>query len=216
MTPRSGGRTPSAIHRLLASLVCLQLGLPGCIVTYRDFPSPEAVERPVGGAPPPLAYQLPEFSGSARAFQSIWYAIASYWYPTLPGDPMTLVEVEQVFRKEAGARERIAVTEMPANGVFCFVDWRAKGASDVAGGVAQIVPFLLPYYSSEAGMVVRYNLYVDSSLKKEYEYTITKEGMGWILFLPFFWVNFFTVDEKDAVRATARQFLLDAERDGYL
>jgi hypothetical protein len=43
-----------------------------------------------------------------------------------------------------------------------------------------------------------------------------KKGAGWIVLLPFAWLNFFTNDLKDAVRGATLQFLIDAQRDGNL
>lgn len=76
----------------------------------------------------------------------------------------------------------------------------------------------IPYYSGEGALRVRYRLYSESSPLHyaEYEYTIKKKGWGGILLLPLAWLNFFTDDLKDALRATTLQFLIDAHRDGNL
>lgn len=76
----------------------------------------------------------------------------------------------------------------------------------------------IPYYSGEGGLSVRYRLYRESSPFRyaAYEYTIKKKGWGGILLLPLAWLNFFTDDLKDALRATTLQFLIDANRDGNL
>lgn len=96
----------------------------------------------------------------------------------------------------------------------------------VAPGLVGIVlpPFLLfvyhpiPYYSGEGGLSVRYSLYRESSPFRyaAYAYTIKKKGWGGILLLPLAWLNFFTDDLKDGLRATTLQFLIDAHRDGNL
>ena len=36
------------------------------------------------------------------------------------------------------------------------------------------------------------------------------------MLLPFSWINFFTYSLEDAVRSTTAQFVMDAQRDGYL
>lgn len=74
----------------------------------------------------------------------------------------------------------------------------------------------IPYYSGEGGLRVQYRLYREGTLHAAYEYTIKKKGWGGILLLPLAWLNFFTDDLKDALRATTLQFLIDAHRDGNL
>jgi len=74
----------------------------------------------------------------------------------------------------------------------------------------------LPYYAGEGGTTVVYTLYRDGQFKSAYRYPITKKGAGWIVLLPFAWLNFFTNDLKDAVREATLQFLIDAQRDGNL
>ena len=74
----------------------------------------------------------------------------------------------------------------------------------------------LPYYAGEGGTTVVYTLYRDGQLKQTYRYPIIKKGAGWIVLLPFAWLNFFTNDLKDAVRGTTLQFLIHAHRDGSL
>ena len=82
-------------------------------------------------------------------------------------------------------------------------------------GIIRLLP-ILPVFSSKAGLIIKYDLYVDQELRKTYRYEISKVGLSWIGVLPFAWVNFFTYDQKDACHATFYQFLTDAERDGYL
>jgi len=75
---------------------------------------------------------------------------------------------------------------------------------------------VLPYYAGEGGTTVVYTLYRDGQLTQTYRYPITKKGAGWIVLLPFAWLNFFTNDLKDAVHEATLQFLIDAQRDGNL
>jgi hypothetical protein len=74
----------------------------------------------------------------------------------------------------------------------------------------------LPYYAGDGGTAVVYLLFRDGQLTQTYRYPITKKGAGWVVLLPFAWLNFFTNDLKDAVRGTTLQFLIDAQRDGNL
>jgi hypothetical protein len=74
----------------------------------------------------------------------------------------------------------------------------------------------IPYYSGEGGLRVKYRVYREGTLHAAYEYTIKKKGWGGLFLLPFAWLNFFTDDLKDGLRATTLQFLIDAHRDGNL
>ena len=60
------------------------------------------------------------------------------------------------------------------------------------------------------------NLYIDEKLERTYRYEITEKRIGWLPLVLFLWVNYFTPDETDAFEETARQFVADAERDGYV
>lgn len=74
----------------------------------------------------------------------------------------------------------------------------------------------IPYYSGQGGLRVLYALYHDGTRQAAYQYAIKKKGWGGILLLPFAWLNLFTDDLKDGLRATTLQFLINAHRDGNL
>lgn len=84
---------------------------------------------------------------------------------------------------------------------------------------------IIPYYGELAGpgpdfplysIAVTYELYVDGSRKKDYPYTINIKVLSWI-FAPLA-IPFLSSDREilNALTATARQFLRDAQRDGFL
>ena len=75
--------------------------------------------------------------------------------------------------------------------------------------------YALPCYYDAGGVVVLYNLYIDGKLQRLYRYEITEKGIQWLPLALFIWVNYFTTGETDAFEETARQFVADAERDGY-
>lgn len=75
---------------------------------------------------------------------------------------------------------------------------------------------LIPVYSGQGGWELSYSLYERNALKKTYNYEITQKRFGWLLLLPFSWINFFTYSLEDALRSTTAQFVVDAQRDGYL
>ena len=116
---------------------------------------------------------------------------------------------------------------VPDMGVYCYVNFKLKERSPWLYGYlgAQfhsgfLIPAFLvnafPYYAGQGGTTVSYKLYRDGQHMQTYRYPITKKGAGWIVLLPFAWLNYFTNDLKDAVRGTTLQFLLDAHRDGNL
>jgi hypothetical protein len=75
---------------------------------------------------------------------------------------------------------------------------------------------LIPAYSEHAGWELSYSFYDRSQLKKTYKYEITEKRASWVVLLPFAWMNFFTYSLEEAVRSTSAQFVVDAQRDGYL
>ncbi len=74
----------------------------------------------------------------------------------------------------------------------------------------------VPFYHDSHGYVVLYNLHLDGKLQSTYRYEITEKGIAWLPLLLFTWVNYFTTGETEAFEETARQFVADAERDGYV
>ena len=75
---------------------------------------------------------------------------------------------------------------------------------------------LVPWYHDSHGYVVLYNLHLDGKLQSTYRYEITETGIMWLPLGLFAWVNYFTTGETEAFEETARQFVADAERDGYI
>jgi hypothetical protein len=115
----------------------------------------------------------------------------------------------------------IVVPDSPETGVYCSIDFEERMPSALWTGSDLQAAFyialsLMPYYKGDGGTTVVYRLYRDGQLTQTYRYPITKKGAGWIVLLPFAWVNFFTNDLKDAVRGATLQFLIDAQRDGNL
>jgi hypothetical protein len=158
------------------------------------------------------------------------------WYPSFSQvDPVGQPGYHEVGRTLTASgmfSDLIEASDAPEAGIYCYVDFEIRepspwvsgylGAQGIAGilsgGVLMLVPAfnLLPYYTGEGGTTVVYRLYRDGQLTQIYRYPITKKGAGWIVLLPFAWLNFFTNDLKDAVRGATLQLLIDAQRDGNL
>ena len=207
-------RTRSLI--LLVFLVTLS----GCIVTYRDFPNATLESLPKNHEPKPLYYHVEPIAGTILV-------IFPNLYPLFPQiDPIGQPgyhEVAQTLETSGLFSALIVVPDLPEIGVYCSVDFEVRIPSAPYGLGWTGLPLLfyiavgiLPYYTGDGGTTVVYTLYRDGKLKQTYRYPITKKGAGWIVLLPFAWLNFFTNDLKDAVRGATLQFLIDAHRDGNL
>ncbi len=62
-----------------------------------------------------------------------------------------------------------------------------------------------------------YSIYLDGELQQNYLFAFNRKVTWWILAVPIImWANLFTHSLDDPPHATFYQFLLDAERDGYL
>ena len=88
------------------------------------------------------------------------------------------------------------------------------------GGMVGMAPYdwpalLIPVYK-KGGWELSYSVYDRNALKKMYNYEITSKQLYWLLLLPFSWINFFTYSLEEAVQSTTAQFVVDAQRDGYL
>lgn len=91
--------------------------------------------------------------------------------------------------------------------------------------ISQFTLSIIPYYGEPVGpgpefpkhsVAVNYKLYMDGTWKKDYPYTINIKVFSWIL-APLA-IPFLSSDRemRNALTGTARQFLRDAQRDGFL
>ena len=170
-----------------------------------------------------------QVAGILMALLPGWYAIHPQIDPV--GQP-GYHEVAHTLRASGMFGEMVETASSPNRGVYCDVSFEVRersgwlsayagihyGALMFSGGLLApvVMTNVLPYYAGEGGTTVVYTLYRDGQLTQTYRYPITKQGAGWIVLLPFAWLNFFTNDLKDAVRGTTLQFLIDAYHDGNL
>ena len=113
------------------------------------------------------------------------------------------------------------VPDLPETGVYCSIGFEERMPSALWGGADLRAAFYIalgffPYYTGDGGTTVVYTLYPDGQHIQTYRYPFTKKGAGWLVLLPFAWLNYFTTDLKDAVRGATLQFLIDAQRAGNL
>jgi hypothetical protein len=160
------------------------------------------------------------------------FTVFSYLYAVIPQlDPIGQPGYQEVARTLSASgmfSDMIEAPDTPETGVYCDVYFEVRERSSwlsAYGGVQSVLlnaPVInvfvaagvLPYYAGEGGTTVVYSLYRDGQFKSAYRYPITKQGAGWIVLLPFAWLNFLTNDLKDAVHGSTLQFLIDAHRDG--
>jgi hypothetical protein len=199
-------------------LAGITMSLSGCIVTYRDFPNATLESLPKDHEPKPLYYHVEPMAGT------ILVLIPSL-YPQFPQiDPIGQPGYHQVAQtlEASGLFSALnVVPDLPETGVYCSIGFEERMPSALWSGSDLRVAFyialgVLPYYTGDGGTTVVYTLFRDGQRMQTYRYPITKKGAGWIVLLPFAWLNFFTNDLKDAVRGATLQFLIDAQRDGNL
>jgi len=176
--------------------------------------------------------------GVSRVLAGMYSSILSGLYGVIPQvDPIGEPGYHQVAHalKASGMFSDLNLIDpptVPDRGVYCYVNFEVRDRSDWISGYVNVqigagivtlgilMPAVLvnalPHYAGEGGTTVVYTLYRDGQLTQTYRYPITKKAAGWIVLLPFAWLNFFTNDLKDAVRGATLQFLIDAHRDGHL
>ena len=188
-------------------LLVLLVTLSGCIVTYRDFPIVNPLPSPYEPAAPPRCRQTVKIlagfgwtEGEIKALQeALQEALQNYG-----GCSSSSPVVDN--SKWAETEVWVSAQEKPLS-----VLW-----GSVLGGDRYFLSGVLYPNSGQSGWALCYSVYDRNALKKTYKYEITRKVFVWILFLPFSWINFFTYSFDDAVRSTTAQFVVDAQRDGYL
>jgi hypothetical protein len=185
-------------------LLVLLVTLSGCIVTYRDFPIVNPLPSPYEPAAPPLCRQTVKFPGGLAKQPEVELRLSA--------------SLQEALKNYGGCSSsspvdyssKWAETEV----VVSALEKRYPGMS---GGEASLTGlYLFPIYSGQDGWALSYSVYDRNALKKTYKYEITTKVFYWLLLLPFSWINFFTYSFDDAVRSTTAQFVVDAQRDGYL
>jgi len=220
-------------------LFVLLVTFSGCIVTYRDFPNATRDTLPRDYVTKPFFYHVEPVDEAQKIYGNRWMSALSMlfipgYYPSQSQiDPFGQPGYHAVGRTLTASGMFSDLTEienLPKAGFFCKVDFEPIPPSTVVQnylasqlqfinqGVLALIPAvnLLPYYTDEGGTTVIYTLYQNGQLQKVYRYPIHKKGVGWIGLLPFAWINYFTTDLEDAVEGATFQFLIDAQRDGYL
>lgn len=214
--------------RVITALLGLTLVVTGCVMSY-DFPPVDVTVEPLSKKDFPLYYHVDPIA---------WYLEATGDWTTSPGGAVasglslgthppampadlpvvsqrTYTELERVFERTHMFSRSIATATPPEKGVYCLVEVKHIPPSQSAAFFTGMLG-IIPAYSGASGDVVRYSLFIDSEFKTSYRYEVTRKRLLFLPLLPLFWVNVFTPSQDEAFRATAYQFFLDAEKDGYL
>jgi hypothetical protein len=202
------------LYRLVGLLGCA-LTFASCIVTHRDFPAVNLESEPLPPKDLTLYYRVEPIT----YFKQAKYKARTDFFYDFPSAPEDYDELRRVFAETGMFRRTIATSIAPPKGVYCSVSVEYRPRSELGEfflSLSQASATLLPSYSESSGHVVRFDLYVDMALRKSYWYEMSRKEAIWFVLLPFVWVNAFTHSPDDAFRATAYQFFLDADRDGYL
>lgn len=211
----------------VAALGMLVMTLSSCVVTYRTIPESTTENAQLPKKNLRLSYRPAEAVppiGSPYPVLLIWIG----HYPLFPIWRCDEYKLLQELVDRGVVREASVELSVPQKGLYYSTTITSEPVSGpleflilldpvaiLSRGILSIGP-VLPYYSSHAGHIISYELYIDHELKKSYRYEITKKGVAWVGLLPFAWVNLFTNDQQDACRTALHRFIRDVERDGYL
>lgn len=75
---------------------------------------------------------------------------------------------------------------------------------------------LIPCYFEGIAYETHFDVLVNNTLKQSYRYPIRRKAVNWIGLLPFFLINIWTDQYKEAFSGNTDQFISDAKRDGFL
>jgi hypothetical protein len=202
--------------RACGLILCILLvTLSGCIVTYRDFPIVDPLPGVYEPTAPPRGHHTVKHV--ARLADGSTYTVTESDVVL----PLSLVKALQEALKSYGGcssgspgdhKSKRAETEVVVSALEKQIpgEWREFWRNSAYGSLL-IFPFI-----EYIGWELSYSVYDRNALTKTYTYEISVKAFYWLLLLPFSWINFFTYTLEDAVRSTTAQFVIDAQRDGYL
>ena len=192
------------------SLICLILlvTLSGC-QTFRDFPIVNPLPSPYEPAAPPRCHQTIKFPGGPATQPLIFPINWSVLLQKALKDYGGCSSSSPVVDNSKGAETEVVVSVLNKLSHSTWYKMTMVLVFIGSGG-------LFPTYSWQDGWALSYSVYDQNALNKTYTYEITLKEFYSIVLLPFLWINFFTYSLEDALRSTTAQFVVDAQRDGYL
>jgi len=123
--------------------------------------------------------------------------------------------VKDLFEQHSRFSKVIVTSTPPENGMHINV-YQTDGPVSPWCRASIWTIGIVPCYADGVVYTMHFDVLIHNTLKESYQYEISRKGVQWLGLLPFFWVNLFTTQYKDAFSANAYQFVIDAKRDGYL
>lgn len=124
--------------------------------------------------------------------------------------------IKDLFEQHSRFMKVVATASPPALGVHVNVYQTDGPPASLWCKAASWMLEVIPCYAEGIIYHVHFDVFVNNALKQSYRYDISRTGVSWIGLLPFFWVNLFTAQYKEAFSANIYQFTTDAKRDGFL
>lgn len=121
--------------------------------------------------------------------------------------------LKDLFRKGGYFRSVERVSVVVDKGLFIDVRIRSISPSIPAiafGYISVSTLTLLPFWSTQDGYEVLFDLYRDGKRLKSYEYEFRRNSFIWAPMVALIWVNAFTPSEYGSFEAVGRKFLDDA------
>jgi len=189
--------------RFLVIIACI-LTLTACVVvTHTEFRSVNEDDQEPAKIDVKISYSSPP--GFASLFERTFASSAQAVGTTGPEQGLHCVVSDT---SEAG---QYSILPYPPLYPSLFGRW----LSSEEWAWLSIVSFSAVPWITKVDYAVEYDLYSDGRLQSRYQYTYRKERYGGILMLLMVWLNWFTMSEEEALKATFYNFVHDAKRDGY-
>jgi len=170
--------------------------LTGCIIWYTGHPG---VTVPTQSISPPDA-SLPFY---LQIQSAPWYA---------PDPPDYYETFLQAMEQVGFTPVTVTSATLPENGKYCSVQLSVEMVERPGTGI-----FVLFIPTAGASRyTLNYEIYENKERLKSYQYIFRQESVFWGPLLAFVWVNWLNSTKQDAFAATLRQFIQDAQGDGYL
>jgi hypothetical protein len=131
---------------------------------------------------------------------------------SLPWETQT---IKDLFEHHSRYSKVIVTSNPPENGMHVNV-YQTDGPVSSWCRASIWTLGIVPCYADGVVYTMHFDVLLHNTLKESYQYEMSRKGVQWLGLLPFFWVNLFTAQYKDAFSANAHQFIIDAQRDGYL
>lgn len=178
---------------LLPLALCATVALSGCITAYRDID-----EARLHAAAPAKTLPALKYAVSGSSLLNGHLAIRETFDKQSP-----FLKTEQVTAPETPPADDLYVKATVEN-------LPPSIPAGVAAYVSYSTLFLLPFWSTQDGSRVLFDVYRHGAHQKRYEYELHRRTFGWIVLTPFIWANAINHTEHDAFEYATKQFLADA------